>query len=165
MGHSHPTLYYTPEEKLIANCAKSKQSYYKQPKLYRTLEEKATANCTKSKCSYNGCSERAATKLISTPALGKALKHLYQNYMVSHCKDKLSNTTIHLEGLQNITNHCLDGILQLAGVGIELGMVQTLGYAVAKVLAWLENIMCCVMCGYSEVIEMHTMHQLLYQGA
>lgn len=91
------------------------------------------------------------------------LEGLYQNYMVSRRKDKLSDASIHIEGLWNVTSRCLNGILQLAGVGKELRVVETLGRAVGEVLAWLEDIMCAVMCGYSEVIEMHGKRQLMYQ--
>lgn len=92
------------------------------------------------------------------------LEDLCQNYMVSHRKDKLADACIHLEGFRNVTTRCLNGILQLAGVGKELGVVQTLGRAVGEVLAWLEDVMCSVMCGYSEVMDMHRTRQLMYQS-
>ncbi|KDQ23598.1 hypothetical protein PLEOSDRAFT_1108088 [Pleurotus ostreatus PC15] len=183
-----------------------------RPKLYRTPEEKAMANRAKSKRSYNKCKiaisarkavrYRAEThgrhslfkgarrephpnldpvtvvgwmKLVSkTSAEFDArtggspqsyLEGLCQNYMVSRRKDKLSDACIHLEGLRNVTTRCLNGILQLAGVGKELGVVQTLGRAVGQVLAWLEDALCAVMCGYSEVVDMHRTRQLMYQSA
>ncbi|KAF9495628.1 hypothetical protein BDN71DRAFT_1430848 [Pleurotus eryngii] len=89
---------------------------------------------------------------------------LYQGYVVSCQKDKICDAIIELEGLQNATTHCLDGILQLAGVGKDLDKVQHLNRLIREALSWLEDIMCYIVGGYSEVIEMYTKRRLLYQA-
>ncbi|KAF7420937.1 hypothetical protein PC9H_011456 [Pleurotus ostreatus] len=71
MPPGRPKIYKTPEEKVLANRAKSKHSYHKnkdpskvcstpkrpagsgRPRLYHTLEEKMYANWAKSKRSYH----------------------------------------------------------------------------------------------------------------
>lgn len=103
----------------------------------------------------------AALTKGNTPAFTESL---YQNYVVSHRKDKICDASLELEGLVNATTHCLGGILQLAGVGEHLHKVQRLDWSIREGLSWLEDIMCYIMGGYSEVVEMYTKRRLLYQA-
>ncbi|KAF9491421.1 hypothetical protein BDN71DRAFT_1433998 [Pleurotus eryngii] len=92
------------------------------------------------------------------------MEGLYQGYVVSCWKDKICDAIIKLEGLWKATTHCLNGILQLAGVEKDLDKVQHLDRLIREALSWLEDIMCYVVGRYSEVMKVYMKQRLLYQA-
>ncbi|KAF4586116.1 hypothetical protein EYR38_009715 [Pleurotus pulmonarius] len=189
MGPGRPRLYKTPEEKAMANRAKSKRSYDKHKRaigVRRTVRQrKQTVRERKhaipgavrqgpprglDPIDVPGWLDLSATVAAKFRALANGstreyAEHMYQRYALIERKEFLNDAMLELEKLQAISRRCEAAVLQLAGVGDEFKEVERVGKEIYEANAFLEDLMCYVLGGYSDAIDAYQTRSLQFQQA
>lgn len=88
---------------------------------------------------------------------------LYHRYLVNRKNDTFRDAIIAIEPLQKLIRQCQDGVLQLSGVGKEWTRCEEVEKCVSDVLNALEDVLCCGMAGFEELVTCHSHSTLLYQ--
>ncbi|KAF8158611.1 hypothetical protein BJ912DRAFT_930352 [Pholiota molesta] len=68
-----------------------------------------------------------------------------QQYMVSLKSEALDDLVEQLSNVQTAITRCHDEVLQLVGVGVELGEVNELSTEVRMVITWIDEIRCTIL--------------------
>lgn len=84
-------------------------------------------------------------------------------FIADRSKDSIDKHEISLSRLQNTIYKCHNEILQAAGVGLELSEVERIKGKICTTISWLEEILCSVIVGWSEVQELHSTKKFMYQ--
>lgn len=78
--------------------------------------------------------------------------------------DTFTDAILDICALHTTLERCHAAILNMAGVGKELGVAETTGREVLETLKCLEELECYASIGKAEVIEMQTTNQLMFQS-
>ncbi|KAF9490906.1 hypothetical protein BDN71DRAFT_1510817 [Pleurotus eryngii] len=188
MPRGRPRLYKTPEEQANTNRAKSKRSYYKKKAAlasnhkrsprFRAEQSKTTllegavkdkARVSSDPTDLKGWTSLAARTGKEFNSLTKNsvrlyLDSLYNHYTNNYRTDIFSNAVIEMQALHKTMERCHHAVLNLAGVGKELRVVQEIGGGVHEALKCLEELECYASFGKAEIIEMQRTKQLMFQS-
>ncbi|KAF8066720.1 hypothetical protein FPV67DRAFT_1449874 [Lyophyllum atratum] len=181
---ARPRLYHTPEEIRVANNAKSKRSYVKnQPTvrvrrnlLYRRKAKEsiiaqasppmAEVQHIKGPLAY-WCDrvERIATKHAAIVGLSPSdyVETLYVQFSISNDDCAIQDAVSRMTKLQSSIRRYHAEILQLEGVGKELGRCDEVSKMVSGVLASLEDLLSSAILDPTGLAALHKGKQLMYQ--
>lgn len=101
--------------------------------------------------------------LIHGGVVPQYMAELYRKYTISRRNTTFTDPILEVEALRSTMLRCEAGLLQLSGVDENFRTAETLGKAVQQALACLEDVLCATMDGDSELFEMHSKGELLYQ--
>ncbi|KDQ22299.1 hypothetical protein PLEOSDRAFT_171717 [Pleurotus ostreatus PC15] len=171
-----PTLYKTPEEKAIANRAKSKHSYDKRLTVYssrlmqgarKDKDENARASSDDPDTTAGWLRLATATskefRQITNNFTSRYIDSLYQKYLVVYKADVFTHDIPEIKALHRTLTRCQDAVLQLEGVGKEFRAVETIGKGVHTTLLCLEELACYASVGKAEILALHQSRSLMYQ--
>jgi hypothetical protein len=109
--------------------------------------------------------QRLAAKL-STLTGGSAslfVDGLYQKYAISQNQDVLDAAVAQTSHFLMRIRRYQGKILQLAGVGPELELANTIEKEVSEVNSWLEELLCSVMGGFDEAVAAYKLCSFMFQ--
>ncbi|KAJ8522797.1 hypothetical protein ONZ45_g625 [Pleurotus djamor] len=183
MARGRPRLYHTPEERAMANRAKSKRSYDKHKALINIRKTIRYRGKSERKGLINGATKAGIPTKSGWLALAKDTNESFKqhkngrirDYVDSLCKrylnaDNQRNTDIFEEELleigsfASIISRCVNAVLKMDGVGTPLRTIQNIQRSVRDAESALEDAFAHVLGGYAEFTETYQLGKFVYQS-
>ncbi len=92
------------------------------------------------------------------------MEEISQRFVVSLRKDEISDAVIEFEAMQSTIQRCQHALLQVVGVGHEYQAAERVGQDIRQVISCLDDMLCHLLVGKSELLDMYSKGQLIYQS-
>ncbi|KAF9496304.1 hypothetical protein BDN71DRAFT_1505816 [Pleurotus eryngii] len=187
MGRGRPQLYKTPEEKAAAGREKSKRYYYKKKAAlssqrrsrYRAarVNNRVLLGAKPDHATHEqrdpvdvpGWQRLATTTLEEFKVLTKCsvrnyVEGLYQQFILDTQCRIFSDAVLEVQSLQIKASRCERELLQLAGVGKDFRMAESVGRTIQEALLYVEEVSCLAQVDREGLYELYQARQLMYQS-
>ncbi|KAJ8494662.1 hypothetical protein ONZ45_g13151 [Pleurotus djamor] len=183
-----PRLYHTPEERTMANRAKSKRSYQKQKALINVRKTLRYRYDRDNKQMIPGATKTGIPTSLDPSdvpgwlALARTTNEKYKavkngrikDYVESLCQRYLNNpkpscdifeeALLEIGSFDKVLARCHKAVLQLAGVGAQLDVIRRIQQSVRETEAALEDVVAYALGGYVEFTETYQLRKFVYQS-
>jgi hypothetical protein len=92
------------------------------------------------------------------------IEKIYTNYITTRDRSLIDQAISNAQHFSKELLKCENSILQLVGVGKPLRTAQDVRHNIKSTIVWLEEVLCYAMGDISELVELHTAQQLMYQA-